>query len=105
MRFRVLAKDTHRSLIAEGSEPAVLEFEGNWYFDPSNVRMDGLVVTDRTYVCPYKGVCYWVDLQRDEVQARNIGWVYRDPKPGYENIRDRFGFYARETSGTLATRE
>jgi uncharacterized protein (DUF427 family) len=65
--------------------------------------MGHLKITNRTYTCPYKGVCFWIDLEiPDGRVAQNVAWVYRSPKPGYEFIQDQLGFYARPTSGTLA---
>ena len=92
------------NVIASGEENKnVRLFEGNWYFAPETVHMEHLKITERTYTCPYKGVCYWVDLETpDGHVAQNVAWVYRQPKPGYEFITDQFGFYARATSGTLA---
>lgn len=92
------------ALIAAGNEnETVRVFEGNWYFQPQAVNMDHLRVTERTYTCPYKGVCFWIDLETpDGNRTQNIGWVYRQPKTGYEFIQDQIGFYARPTAGTLA---
>ncbi len=92
------------ALIATGNEnETVRVFEGNWYFHPQAVNMEHLHITERTYTCPYKGVCYWIDLETpDGSRIQNIGWVYRQPKSGYEFIKDQIGFYARPTAGTLA---
>lgn len=99
----VVKERTSGDVIAEGIEnTSVRVFEGNWYFAPEKVDMQHLKVTDRTYTCPYKGVCYWIDIETpDGVRARNIGWVYREPKPGYEFIKDQVAFYARASSGTV----
>jgi len=61
--FVVKNRNTGR-VIAHGSdsEESVTVLEGCWYFSPENVDMKQLVVTERTYNCPYKGVCYWLDL-------------------------------------------
>ncbi len=91
--------------IAYGIEDkTAFEFEGHWYFDPEAVNMEHLIVTKRTYNCPYKGLCYWIDLETDSVQASNIGWVYHIPLTGYEFIKDKIAFFARDTTGTLAVR-
>ena len=82
----------------------VIEFEGNWYFAPDAVDATHLKVTERTYTCPYKGTCYWIDLESPAGRAQNVAWVYNNPKPSYENIKDQIGFYARETPGTTARR-
>lgn len=106
MALVIKQRDTQQ-IIAQGSpeDTSALVFEGNWYFAPDHVDMAHLKVTDRTYTCPYKGVCFWVDLESPTLKAQNIGWVYNNPKPGFEMIKDKIGFYARDTSGTLAARE
>jgi uncharacterized protein (DUF427 family) len=99
----VIKLKTTGEIIAKGAEDKnVRQFEGHWYFVPEVVNTTYLKVTDRTYTCPYKGVCYWIDLEAPGVYAKNIAWVYRQPQPGYEFIKDQLGFYARDTSGTKA---
>lgn len=99
-----ITKKNSDQVIASGSEAdnTALILENNWYFAPDQVDMGQLKITDRTYTCPYKGVCFWVDLETPELKARNIGWIYMNPNPGYEQIKDWIGFYSRETSGTQA---
>lgn len=99
-----IIRDKHSgAIIAQGIEgETVREFENHWYFNPEAVNMAYLRVTERTYHCPYKGICYWIDLVTPTVIARNIAWVYREPRPGYEFIKDLIAFYARETSATRA---
>ncbi|MBL8161802.1 MAG: DUF427 domain-containing protein [Anaerolineae bacterium] len=94
-------------VIASGTENNdVRVFEGNWYFAPEAVKMQHLTITERTYTCPYKGVCFWIDVTTaDGTRSQNVGWVYRNPKPGYEFIKDQIAFYARDTNGTRAARE
>ena len=64
--------------------------------------MEHLVITERTYNCPYKGVCLWIDLVSPDKTARNIGWVYREPYPTYDFIKGKIAFYASDTDGTIA---
>jgi uncharacterized protein (DUF427 family) len=97
---------TGGEVIASGEEDVQVKlFEGNWYYAPEAVNMDKLRVTERIYTCPYKGRCYWIDLESDAGRVQNVAWMYFDPKPGYEWIKDQIAFYARDTSGTLAVRE
>ncbi|MBA2564716.1 MAG: DUF427 domain-containing protein [Gemmatimonadetes bacterium] len=89
--------------LASGSEPeAVLNLEGNWYFQPSRVDTSVLEVTERTYTCPYKGTCRWVDYVGEEGRIPEVAWIYDSPKPGYEPIGGRYGFYGSPRSGTFA---
>jgi uncharacterized protein (DUF427 family) len=100
MKFTVKARSTN-SVLAQGVEPdSVRQFEGNLYFAPDAVQQDQFVVTERTYTCPYKGVCYWVDLVGPNGRTVNVAWIYRNPKPGYEFIKDQWGFYNHPTPGT-----
>jgi uncharacterized protein (DUF427 family) len=103
----VIKEKNSQQVIAAGSpsDDTARVFEGNWYFDPKVVDMSHLVVTERTYTCPYKGVCFWIDLEAPGQSAKNIAWVYNNPKPGFEMIKDQIGFYARDTAGTVAVRE
>lgn len=73
--------------------------EGCWYFDQRDVNMERLTITERTYNCPYKGICNWIELVDNEAH-NNIGFVYVNTNADYEFIRDRVGFYGRDTSLT-----
>jgi uncharacterized protein (DUF427 family) len=77
------------------------KYEGNWYFDPSAVSGDALSVTDRTYTCPIKGTCNWVDYTGpDGRTVKDVAWVYPAVKAGHELIMGRYGFYAGKRGGT-----
>ena len=99
----VIKERANGVIIAQGSESdSVRIFEGAWYFPPESVKMEHLKISERTYTCPYKGMCYWIDLEMpDGRMARNVAWVYREPKPDYEFIQGQIGFYARATAGTM----
>lgn len=102
MAFIVKERLSNAVIAYAADHSAMRAFEGNWYFQPQAVNMAHLKVTERTYTCPYKGVCFWIDLvNADGLVAQNIGWVYRDPKPTYDFIKDQIGFYNRPTSGTI----
>jgi len=73
---------------------SLVKYEGNWYFDPAAVQTDVLRVTKRTYTCPVKGTCNWVDyVGPDGRTVAEVAWVYPKVKPGHELIQGRFGFY------------
>jgi uncharacterized protein (DUF427 family) len=79
----------------------LLTYEGNLYYDRSRVNHQVLRVSDRTYTCPIKGTCHWVDFVDPQGQlVQDVAWVYADPKPGHEAIKDRFGFYAGTRGAT-----
>lgn len=74
------------------------EIEGNWYVDPAAVDTAHLQLTDHEYVCPYKGRCHYVDVVDGADRIPRVAWVYDDVKTGWEHIKGRYGFYARETA-------
>jgi uncharacterized protein (DUF427 family) len=96
----VMERGTDRVIASGIEDETVRVFEGNLYYTPEAVDHTLLRVTERTYTCPYKGVCNWIDLETGNGRIQNIGWVYPNPKPGYEFIRDQIAFYNRETAGT-----
>ncbi len=105
MKVRVQAKDDTQSVIAEGHtrQNEVRMFENNWYFEPEAVDMTHLVISDRTYNCPYKGIANWLDYVSPELTAKNVGWIYQEPLPTYNFTKGQIGFYARATAGTTTT--
>ena len=88
--------------LAEADEgPGLAKYEGSWYFDPAAVRSDVLRVTERTYTCPYKGTCNWVDyVGSDGTTIADVAWIYPEVNPGHEVIRGRYGFYAGSRGAT-----
>jgi uncharacterized protein (DUF427 family) len=79
----------------------VVGYEGNLYFQPDAVNRGVLRVTERTYTCPYKGTCNWVDYQGSDGRVvQDVAWVYARVKPGHEVIEGRFGFYAGTRGAT-----
>jgi uncharacterized protein (DUF427 family) len=81
--------------------PSLAKYEGNWYFDPAAVQTGVLRITERTYTCPYKGTCKWVDyVGPDSRTVRDVAWIYPEVNPGHELIRGRYGFYADSRGGT-----
>ncbi|MGE3821018.1 MAG: DUF427 domain-containing protein [Isosphaeraceae bacterium] len=86
---------------ADEPGPGLVRYEGNLYFAPDAVSTDSLKVTERTYTCPMKGTCHWVDFVGPNGQsARDVAWVYANPKPGHEAIQGRYGFYAGTRGAT-----
>ncbi len=85
----------------EGSE-LVVPYEGNLYFDTSAVVEGSLRVSDRTYTCPQKGICNWIDFvdKMGSRTVRDVGWVYNKTNAGHEAIQGKYGFYAGNRGGT-----
>ena len=92
MRVRIYEQRTG-ALLADASDDQVAKVEGNWYIDRSAVSKK-LVMSSHDYTCPYKGKCHYADYVDDPTRAIDVAWVYDDPKPGWEHIKGKYGFYA-----------
>lgn len=81
-------------VLVRAQEPGLIQaLENNRYFNPDCIDTSRFQVSDRTYVCPYKGTCYWVDLKTEDGFINDVAWVYPDPQPGFHKIAGWFGFY------------
>jgi uncharacterized protein (DUF427 family) len=74
------------------------QIEGNWYVDPAAVDQRILRTTKHEYHCPYKGRCFYVDFDDGTNHTERVAWIYDDPKPGWEHVKGRYGFYAGSTA-------
>jgi uncharacterized protein (DUF427 family) len=94
------------TVLASTDDPTKVEsFEGNWYFDPSVVNHDALVVTDDTYTCSYKGTCNWINFSQGDATTKYVAWVYPKTLKGYEKIAGRYAFYSGNRPNTTEERE
>lgn len=86
--------------LADAAPGQFQQVEGNWYVDPSAVDQKVLRLTEHEYHCPYKGRCFYVDYDDGMRRVMRVAWVYDDPKPGWEHIKGKYGFY----SGAVAAK-
>jgi uncharacterized protein (DUF427 family) len=98
MRVRIYEQRTG-ALLADASGDRVAKVEGNWYIDASAVSAN-LQMSSHDYTCPYKGKCYYADFVDGATRAIDVAWVYGDPKPGWEHIKGKYGFYAGNVRNT-----
>ena len=101
MSIAIYVKGSDAPIAQGDTDNDVAKYEGNWYFQPSAVDQKSLVTTDRTYTCPSKGTCHWVDFRSHEgTTTPDVAWIYANPKPGHEIIGGRYGFYAGTRGAT-----
>lgn len=86
-------KSDNDALVKAPGVEQVLFLEDNWYFHPDSIDTSRFEISDRTYLCPYKGTCYWVDLHTEDSVINDVAWVYPNPKPGFRKIKGWYGFY------------
>ena len=97
---------TRDEIVAQGElDQTVILLEGSYYFAPDDVKLDHLIVTSRTYTCPYKGVCQWIDLDSEDGIIKDVGWVYTRPSPKYEYIHGKIAFAFGMRPGVMVERD
>ena len=104
---RIRAIVDGRALADSTRAVRVLETAGApvYYVPPGDVDLGQLVENDRRTVCEWKGEATYVDYVAGDRRIPSIGWVYHDPKPGYEAIRDHVAFYAVRLDEALVGEE
>lgn len=99
---RLVIRETRSAYrLADAAPGQYQEVEGNWYVDPSAVDQKLLRVTQHEYTCPYKGRCFYVDYDDGVRRVARVAWIYDDPKPGWEHIKGKYGFYAGAVAAKL----
>lgn len=82
--------------------------EGNVYFPPDSIDRSVVLDSEKTYVCPWKGLALYYDLKVDGRRIRNAAWYYPDPKDAAAPIRDHVAFEGpvkvREVAATAEER-
>ena len=66
--------------IAEAPKKDVIYIEQNWYFPPNSVKEEYLHKSDTPYTCPWKGMCQYFNVGKDDTVSHDSAWSYPDPK-------------------------
>ncbi|WP_223162621.1 DUF427 domain-containing protein [Nocardioides antri] len=101
-RVEALASSRHvrvslgGTVVADSHSPVLLfetDLPTRYYLPREDVRLDLLVSTSNTSVCPYKGFAeeYW-SLPGVE-DGDNVAWSYAAPFPAVARVKDRIAFY------------
>lgn len=81
-------------VIAEADKADLIYIEQNWYFPPESVKKDFLRPSDTPYTCPWKGVCQYFDVGKDEQWSHDNAWCYPEPLPtAIEKVHKDFSGY------------
>ena len=64
-----------------------------FYLPPEDVDVSGLVFTDASSVCEWKGTAQYLIWKKGGKEAVPVAWRYADPYPGYESIAGYLSFY------------
>jgi uncharacterized protein (DUF427 family) len=86
--YRAVAGDV---VVAESADTQQLE--GNQYFPPDSIDWDHFERSDRTSVCPWKGVASYYDVVVDAQRYPAAAWTYETPSAAAESIKDHVAFW------------
>ena len=85
---RVLADTTRAVRVLETAGAPV------YYLPLDDVDQTNLIPSERTTFCEWKGSASYFDYAAGDRRIPAIGWLYREPNPGYEPLESRVAFYA-----------
>lgn len=78
-------------LLAESDDCVVVE--GNQYFPPDSLRREYFRPSEKTTLCPWKGVAHYYHVEVNGKLNRDAAWYYPDPKPAASQIKGRVAFW------------
>jgi uncharacterized protein (DUF427 family) len=87
-----MPKATWNGAVIAHSDATVM-VEGNHYFPPDAVDRRYLQASDRTSVCPWKGVASYYDVVVDGQVNSGAAWTYHEPKAKAAHIREHIAFW------------
>ena len=67
-------------VIAEAPKEDLIYIEQNWYFPPDSVKKEYLKESPTPYTCPWKGVCQYFNVGKDDNWSQDCAWSYPEPK-------------------------
>ena len=79
------------AVLAESEDTKVVE--GNHYFPQGSVSAEYVTASEKTSVCPWKGVASYLDLAVDGKTNAGAAWYYPHPKPAAAEIADYVAFW------------
>ena len=79
------------AVLAESDRTVVVE--GNHYFPAQAIKREHFEPSNRTSVCPWKGVASYYDVVVDGQRSRGAAWYYPEPSPAAAMIKDRVAFW------------
>lgn len=98
--FNILKKPaiqvSHQALVGDttvAESGDTVSVEGNQYFPPDAINWDLLEASDRTSVCPWKGVANYYDVIVDGHRLPAAAWIYKTPSDAAQHIGGHVAFW------------
>jgi len=87
-----MPKAVWEGVVLAASDDCVV-VEGNQYFPPDSIQRQYFRPSEKTTVCPWKGVAHYYDVEVNGKLNRDAAWYYPDPKPAAAEVKDRVAFW------------
>jgi len=81
----------NHKILASSDQTVVVE--GNHYFPASTIDSNHLKPSNKTTVCPWKGMAHYYDVVVDGQSNESAAWYYPNPKPEAKNIAGYVAFW------------
>ena len=78
-------------VLAESDDCVVVE--GNQYFPPESIQQQYFRPSDKTTVCPWKGIAHYYHLEVNGKLNADAAWYYPEPKPAAAQIKGHVAFW------------
>lgn len=82
-----VAETTRGKRVLETSHPPT------YYFPPEDVELTYLAEAAGFSWCEWKGRASYYDVVVEDEEASRAAWTYREPRQGFEAIKNHFAFY------------
>ncbi len=79
------------AVIAESDKCETVE--KNAYFPPASVNRQYFRDSNKTTICPWKGLASYYHLEVDGALNEDAAWTYPEPKEKARHIRDYVAFW------------
>lgn len=87
---------SHHALVGDtvvAESPDTQRVDGYEYFPPDTVNWELLAASDRTSVCPWKGVANYYDVIVDGERLPAAAWSYKSPSDAVQHIGGHVAFW------------
>ncbi len=81
----------NNTVIAESDDFKVVE--GNLYFPPDSVNREYFKDSDKTSVCPWKGLAHYYSVEVDGQDNDSAAWYYPEPSAAASEIKGYVAFW------------
>jgi len=78
-------------VIAESADTIIIE--NNHYFPADSVKKEFLKPSEKTTVCPWKGLASYYSVEVNGKLNKDAAWFYPVPKEAADNIKDHVAFW------------